>query len=140
MAREERKRRHRRRIIYFMENIPESMTLEFSREILSACDEIKDHFSLKNQFERAGTSIGAYVYEAHYAQSRADFISQMSIALKECHETEYWLKVFEGSGVMDEKRLQSLKEHCSAIHRLLAKSVKTAKENGETAVQEPVSK
>ncbi len=56
-------------------------------------DDVKGHYSSKNQLERSATSIGANIREANYAQSKADFISKLHISLKECYETEYWIEV-----------------------------------------------
>ena len=66
-------------------------SLDFAVEILKLCDGIKGHYSITNQLERSATSIGANIREAKYAHSRADFISKLQIALKECYETEYSL-------------------------------------------------
>ena len=49
--------------------------------------------AILGQLLRSGTSIGANIHEAHYAQSRADFVNKLQIALKECYETEYWLDI-----------------------------------------------
>ena len=64
------------------------MTVELVVEITSACDRIKGRGVFVNQLLRSCSSIGANVFEAKYAQSRADFESKMEIALKECYETE----------------------------------------------------
>ncbi len=61
---------------------------EFAVRILKLTDTIKGHYSLANQLERSGTSIGANIREAKYAHSRADFIVKLQIVLKECYETE----------------------------------------------------
>ncbi len=50
-------------------------------------------YSIVNQLERSATSIGANIREAKYAHSKPDFISKLQISLKECYETEYWLKL-----------------------------------------------
>ncbi len=59
------------------------LSMDFAVMALTLTDEISGHYSLKNQFERIATSIGANIREANYAQSRADFASKRQIALKE---------------------------------------------------------
>lgn len=68
----------------------------FAISIVKICRSIKEtkrESVLTNQLLRAGTSIGANIHESKYAQSSADFVSKMQIALKECYETEYWLEL-----------------------------------------------
>ena len=84
---------------------------------------------ISKQIIRSGTSIGANINEANYGQSKADFISKMSIALKETAETEYWIKLLYMSGYIDEKMSESLLNDCLEIKRILIASINTAKEN-----------
>ena len=84
---------------------------------------------ISKQIVRSGTSIGANINEANYGQSKADFISKMSIALKETAETEYWIKLLYLSGYIDEKMSESLLNDCLEIKRILIASINTAKEN-----------
>ena len=84
---------------------------------------------LAKQLLRSGTSIGANVSEAERAQSKADFISKMHIALKETAETEYWLKLLIMSEYITEDMGKSLLEDCLEIKRILVASINTAKEN-----------
>ena len=72
------------------ENKLNELSMDFSVAVLNAVDAIKGHYALVNQIERSSTSIGANIHEANYAQSKADFISKLQIALKETYETEYW--------------------------------------------------
>ena len=81
-----------------------------------------------NQLLRSGTSIGSNVYEANYAQSRADFISKLQIALKECYETEYWLDIFYDTQVITQEEYNFMIDQCNKIRHLLLASVKTAKQ------------
>ncbi len=103
--------------------------MEFSIDIIKLCENTKGHYSLTNQLERAATSIGANVHEANYAQSKADFISKLQIALKECYETEYWLELFEKSKMIDLTMAKGLSEKCGTIRRILITSINTAKKN-----------
>jgi len=85
-------------------------------------------FVLSKQALRSGTSIGALVREAEHAQSDADFINKLSIALKEANETEYWLMLLKDSEYVDEKTFSSIHADCDALIRLLVSIVKTTKE------------
>lgn len=91
------------------------------------CTEKKE-FVLSNQLLRSGTAIGALIKEAEHAQSRADFINKMSIALKEANETEYWLMLMHDSGYFDEKAYSSIVEDCKELIKLLVSIVKSTKE------------
>lgn len=103
------------------------ISMDFSVEILKLCEGIKGHYSLVNQLERSATSIGANIHEANYAQSRADFIAKLQIALKECYETEYWLELFAKSGIVDHDSVKKVYNNCGTIRRLLISSINTAK-------------
>lgn len=107
--------------------------LELSMDLAVASirfsDRISGHSSLKNQFERSSTGIGANIREANYAQSRADFIAKLQIALKECYETEYWLELFERSGISDPETVLPLKRSAGSVRRLLISSINTAKDH-----------
>ena len=94
---------------------------EFAKQIVIICRDIKrEHREsiLTNQLLRSGTSIGANVYEAQYAQGTKDFISKFEIALKECHETEYWLELLFETGYINENLYKPLKNDCGGIRRL----------------------
>ena len=84
---------------------------------------------ISKQIIRSGTSIGANINEANYGQSKADFISKMSIALKETAETEYWIKLLCMSEYIDDKMKESVLCDCLEIKRILVASINTAKEN-----------
>jgi four helix bundle protein len=82
---------------------------------------------MSKQIYRSGTSIGANVAESINAQSDADFISKLSIALKEANETEYWLKNLHSGGFIDDKGFQSLFNDNEELIKMLVKSIKTMK-------------
>ena len=109
------------------ENKLADMSTEFAIQILKLTDGIKGHYSLSNQLERSGTSIGANIREAKYAHSRPDFIAKLQIALKECYETEYWLELLFETNCMTEKEYNTLKNECGAIRRMIISSMKTIK-------------
>ena len=89
----------------------------------------QQEFILSKQMLRSGTSIGALVKEAEHAQSRADFVNKMNIALKEANETEYWLMLLKDSEYINEKSFNSIHQDCSELIKLLVSIVKTSKEN-----------
>lgn len=71
-------------------------SIAFALAVSDLCDGIKGCSVFVSQLLRASSSIGANLHEAKYAQSRADFISKLEIALKESSETEYWLELLSG--------------------------------------------
>ena len=89
----------------------------------------KKEFVMSNQLMRSGTSIGANNHEAQYAQGRADFVSKLEIALKECFETEYWLELLYETVFLSEKHFKSLMNECGVIRKMLIASCKTTKLN-----------
>lgn len=111
------------------ENKLVDLSTEFAIQILNLTDSIKGHYSLTNQLERSGTSIGANIREAKYAHSRPDFIAKLQIALKECYETEYWLEIAQRSGIISCDAAKVLLHDCGSIRRMLIASINTAKGN-----------
>ena len=104
-------------------------TIDFAIEISDICDEIKGCSVYVNQLKRCSSSIGANLYEAKYAQSRADFINKLEIALKECFETEYWLELLFRKNKIDESTYKNELNNCGVIRRKLISSITTAKNN-----------
>ena len=86
----------------------------------------RKEYVLSKQFVRSGTSIGANVHEAVRAQSHADFVSKMSIALKECQETEYWLELLHVTGYVDDSAFHLVLSQNRELLRLLMSICKTA--------------
>ena len=84
---------------------------------------------LSKQLLKSGTSIGANVEEALAGQSRADFLSQMSIASKEARETNYWLRLLQDGRIIDKKHLSSLITESESLIRMLTVIVKTTSIN-----------
>ena len=82
---------------------------------------------LSKQLLRSGTSIGANIRESIYAQSKADFISKMSIALKESSETEYWLELLHEAEYIDDKAYESISNDNSKISATLINIIKKSK-------------
>lgn len=89
----------------------------------------KKEFVLSKQVLRSGTAVGALIKEAEHAQSKADFINKMNIALKEANETEYWIMLLQDSDYLEEKETISIRVEISELIKLLASIVKTSKLN-----------
>jgi four helix bundle protein len=87
----------------------------------------KQVYVLSKQILRCGTSIGANVHESIHAQSKADFINKMNIALKEADETDYWLRLLKNSDVIEEEEYNSLQKDVKQIIGTLVKIIKNAK-------------
>ena len=87
----------------------------------------KQVYVLSKQILRCGTSIGANVHESIHAQSKADFINKMNIALKEADETDYWLRLLKDSDVIEEEEYNSLQKDVKQIIGTLVKIIKNAK-------------
>ena len=84
---------------------------------------------LSKQILRSGTSIGANLREARYAQSTDDFIRKASIALKEVSETEYWLELLYRTDYLTAEQYESIQADCSELAKMLTAIVKTTKKN-----------
>ncbi len=116
---------------FMSESILREKAKEFAKSIVFITREIKlnkKESVLTNQLLRSGTSVGANVHEAQYAQGKADFISKLEIALKECFESEYWLELLFETGYLDETQYIKLNNYCGTIRKMLISSCKTMKE------------
>ena len=89
--------------------------------------EEKKEYVLSKQLLRSGTSIGANVAEAQQAQSRADFISKLNIALKEAVETNYWLRLLHASEYLTESEFSSVIADCRELEKMLTSIIKTSR-------------
>ena len=87
--------------------------------------EEKKEFILSKQLIRAGTSIGANIVESQQAQSRADFISKLSIALKEACETNYWLRLLQATDYLTESEFTSIIADCRELEKILTSIITT---------------
>ncbi len=108
-------------------NILREETINFAIEVSDICDNLKGCSVYVNQLLRCSSSIGANVHEAKYAQSKADFINKLEIALKESFETEYWLELLFRKNKIDKYTYTGLLNKCGTIRRKLIASVTTAK-------------
>ena len=103
---------------------------EFSKSIVFLCRKMKQNCvegALINQLLRCGTSVGANVHEAQYAQGTKDFISKFEIALKECNESEYWLELLCETNSLTEAEFKDFHNKCIELRRILVSSVTTLK-------------
>ena len=85
-------------------------------------------YVINKQITRSGTSIGALVREAEFAQSLADFISKNSIGLKEANETDYWLSLLKDAKYIDETLYNSLANDCNELIAMLVSTINTSKQ------------
>ncbi|NES18357.1 MAG: four helix bundle protein [Symploca sp. SIO3E6] len=89
--------------------------------------EQKREFVLSKQILRAGTAIGALVRESEHAESKADFIHKLSVALKEANEADYWLDLLHTTKYLEAKQHQCLKTDLIELLKLLTAILKTSK-------------
>ena len=105
-------------------------SFHFAVRIVKLCKHLQTtqkEFVLTKQLLRCGTSIGANVAEAQQAQSRPDFISKLSIALKESYESDYWLRLMEATQILTPEEYESIISDCHELEKLLISILKTAK-------------
>ena len=116
-----------------MEKKIDDRTFDFALEVIDLYKFLigNKEYVLSKQVLRSGTSIGANVQEAQAAQSKADFISKMSIASKEARETKYWLRLLSKSGYLNgySRKAETLAEVDSIIN-IITKIVKTSSQKG----------
>ena len=103
---------------------------EFAKSIVFLCRKMKQNgveSALINQLLRCGTSVGANIHEAQYAQGTKDFISKLEIALKECNESDYWLDLLHETNSISESEFKSFQLRCIELRRMLVSSITTLK-------------
>ena len=105
----------------------------FAIRVVKMCkylDEEKHEHIMRKQVVRSGTSIGANLAESQYAQSRDDFFTKITIALKEANETKYWLELLRDTDYLEPAFAKSIISDCSELIAMLvatSKSTKTRK-------------
>ena len=110
------------------DNIVESKSFDFAVRIVNLCKFLaneRKEFILSKQLLRSGTSIGANAKEGAYAQTKADLITKLFIAQKECAETEYWLELLHESGYIPDDDFRGIHADCQELMRILIASTKT---------------
>lgn len=103
----------------------------FAVRVVKLCQHLqneKHEYVLSKQLIRSGTSIGANISEAQQGQSKADFVSKMSISLKETAETKYWLRLLHATEYLTEKEYLSLNGDCVEIEKMLTRIIKSSKQ------------
>lgn len=113
------------------ENKLRDLSTEYAVEIIELVKFLKSQREsiISNQIGRSGTSLGANIREAQYAQSKADFISKLQIALKENNETAYWLELLFKTNYIGRDKYDTLDKKCTSIRVMLIASLNTAKGN-----------
>jgi four helix bundle protein len=112
------------------ESILKTKSYDFALKVVMTCRTImsdKKEYILSKQFLRAGTSPGALIREAEFAQSRADFISKLNIALKESNEADYWICIMRDTAILDSECAINLENSNKELIKMLVSSIKTAK-------------
>lgn len=87
----------------------------------------KREYVLSKQLLRSGTAIGALVRESEHAESRADFVHKLAIALKEANETQYWLELLHQADYIDAKGFDSINQDCIELLKILTAIIKSTK-------------
>jgi four helix bundle protein len=107
-------------------------SLDFGIRVVNCVKYLRDEkneYVMSKQILRSGTSIGANIHEGLYAQSKPDFMSKLSISLKEASETSYWLTLLNKTDYLSSKEYKSLKSDIDELIRMIIASLKTAKAN-----------
>lgn len=114
-----------------MKNIVKQKSFDFAIRIINLCKYLnnKKEFVLSKQLLRSGTAIGALIRESEYAESRADFIHKLSIALKEANETDYWLELLYKTDYLNQQEYTSIHNDITELLKLLTSILKTTKNN-----------
>ncbi|MBW2163424.1 MAG: four helix bundle protein [Deltaproteobacteria bacterium] len=112
-------------------NIVKEKSFAFALRIIKLHRFLQDEkreYVLSKQLLRSGTAIGALVREAEQAESKADFIHKMAIALKEANETDYWIELLYQSETLEEKGFSSIKPDITELIKLLTSIIKTSRD------------
>ena len=113
---------------YSNKSIVESKSFNFAIRIVNLYKYLTDdkkEYVLSKQILKSGTSIGANISEALQGQSRKDFLMKMNIALKECSETKYWLRLLSATNYIDDNQANSIMKDCTELEKMLTSIVKT---------------
>ena len=113
------------------ENPIKEKSFAFALKIIKLCQQLQDQheYVISKQLLRSGTSIGANIEEATAAESRADFIHKMKIAMKEARETHYWLRLIDQSALIEDTDVSNHLAEAEELSRMLTSITKTAIEN-----------
>ena len=116
---------------YMKESIIKTKSFEFAVSSVRLYKELieKKEFILSKQYLRSSTSVGANIRESRHAESRKDFIHKLSISLKECDESIYWLELLKESNYINLEQFTIFEGSAIELLRLLKSSILTAKKN-----------
>ena len=100
-----------------------ALSMDFAVEIINLVKYLRSQHEtvIANQIGRSGTSIGANIHEANYAQGKKDFISKLEIALKEASETGYWLELLHRTNYIDDVQYKSLADKCTIVDEIASR-------------------
>ncbi|WP_245153582.1 four helix bundle protein [Chlorobaculum sp. 24CR] len=113
-------------------NRVKELSFEFAIRIVKLTqflEQEKKAYVLSRQLLKSGTAIGALVREAEHAESKADFIHKMAIALKEANETDYWVELLYQSQLLEKQGFDSIKSDIVELLKLLTAIIKSSKRN-----------
>jgi four helix bundle protein len=113
-----------------MENVLKSKSLSFAIRIVNLVrflNSDKSEFVISKQILRSGTSIGAMIAEAEFAESKLDFIHKLAIAQKEANETIYWLILLKETEFLSNNQFEDIHNNAVELLKLLTSSIKTTK-------------
>ncbi|MFA6240902.1 MAG: four helix bundle protein [Candidatus Hydrogenedentales bacterium] len=116
------------------DNVIQQKSYLFAVRIVKLCQHLagtKKEYVLSRQVLRSGTSIGANVEEAIGGQSRADFLSKISIAYKEARETAYWLRLLKDTGYLDIEEFERIHAEADELCRIISKIQTSTKESNQ---------
>ena len=124
-----------------MSSIVQEKNEDFALRIINLCQylvtrEQNREYVLSKQLLRSGTSIGANIAEAEYGISKDDFKAKMYIALKECNESRYWLRLLNKAKYLTNEEFDSIYKDSDEILKLLTSITKTIKDNKKNKVME----
>tara|TARA_Y100000031_G_C8198037_1_gene374738 strand:+ start:88 stop:453 length:366 start_codon:yes stop_codon:yes gene_type:complete len=114
------------------DNLLARKSYDFSISVINIYKDIinvNKEYVLSKQLLRSGTAIGALIHESEFAQSKPDFISKLSISLKEANETKYWLALLNDTNYIDDNQFRKLNLEVQELIAILVASIKTAKKS-----------
>ncbi len=117
-------------LINMKENILKIKSKIFAIEIINLYKRLSDEkreFVMSKQLLRSGTSIGANICESEFAQTKPDFITKITISLKEANETNYWLELLFETQYIEQNVFEDLQNKCKELIKILVASIKTSK-------------
>ena len=110
-----------------------ALSLKFAADIIRLFDTIHNRANIKNQLLRSSSSIGANIHEAKYGYSKDDFVFKLQLALKECNESLYWLKLLKESETISPEQARELLNMCTKLRYMLVTSLNTSKKSKTTS-------